>query len=91
MATGINANANLTTVGVTASASSTVLNIKSASINNTTYTKSLSGGATETITLAPATSVSQYSYTILTNSRPSPLEEPLNLKLPPIKLSNQPQ
>ncbi|MDP3510578.1 MAG: RHS repeat-associated core domain-containing protein [Candidatus Melainabacteria bacterium] len=62
LATAINANANLTAVGVTASASSTVLNIKSASINNTTYTKSLSGGATETITLAPATSVSQYSY-----------------------------
>lgn len=62
LATAINANANLSAVGVTASASSTVLNIKSTSINNTTYTKSLSGGATETITLAPATSVSQYSY-----------------------------
>ncbi|MDP3508980.1 MAG: RHS repeat-associated core domain-containing protein, partial [Candidatus Melainabacteria bacterium] len=62
LATAMNANANLTAVGVTASASSTILNIKSASINNTTYTKSLSGGATETITLAPATSVSQYSY-----------------------------
>jgi RHS repeat-associated protein len=62
LATAINANANLAAVGVTASASSTVLNVKSTSINNTTYTKSLSGGATETITLAPATSASQYSY-----------------------------
>jgi len=62
LATAINANANLTAVGVTASASSTVLNIKSASINNTTYTKSLSGGATATLTLAPATSATQYSY-----------------------------
>ncbi|MBP9092306.1 hypothetical protein KBI23_14855 [bacterium] len=62
LATAINANANLAAIGVTASASSTVLNIKSTSINNTTYAKSLSGGATETITLAPATSVSQYSY-----------------------------
>jgi RHS repeat-associated protein len=62
LATAINANANLTTVGVTATASSTVLNIKSASINNTTYMKSLSGGATETIILAPATGATQYSY-----------------------------
>jgi len=62
LATSINANANLAAVGVTASSSSTVLNLKSTSISNTTYSKSLSGGATETITLAPATSVSQYSY-----------------------------
>ncbi len=62
LASAINANGNLSAIGVTASASSTVLNIKSTSINNTTYTKSLSGGATETFTLAPATSVSQCSY-----------------------------
>jgi RHS repeat-associated protein len=62
LATAINSNANLTAIGVTATSSSTVLNIKSASANSTTYTKSLGGGATETITLAPASSVAQYSY-----------------------------
>jgi RHS repeat-associated protein len=62
LATAINGNANLTAIGVTATSSSTVLNIKSASANSTTYTKSLSGGATETITLAPAGSVAQYGY-----------------------------
>jgi RHS repeat-associated protein len=62
LAAAINANANLTAAGVTATSSSTVLNLKSTSINNTTYTKTLSGGATATITLAPASSVSQYSY-----------------------------
>ncbi len=62
LATAINANANLTSAGVTATSSSTVLNLKSTSINNTTYTKSLSGGATATISLAPASGVSLYSY-----------------------------
>jgi len=62
LATAINGNANLTAIGVTATSSSTVLNIKSTSTNSTTYTKSLSGGATETITLAPASGVAQYGY-----------------------------
>lgn len=38
------------------------MNIKSTSVYATTYTKSLSGGATETITLAPATNVTAYGY-----------------------------
>jgi len=62
LATAINANANLTAAGVTATSFSTVLNLRSTSINNTTYTKTLSGGATATITLAPSSSVSQYTY-----------------------------
>jgi len=39
-----------------------VINIKSTSIDNTTYAKFTSGGATETIALAPASGVSQYGY-----------------------------
>jgi len=62
LAAAINADSNLSGIGVTASAVSTVVNIKSASINATTYTDSTSGGATETITLAPAASVSNFGY-----------------------------
>jgi RHS repeat-associated protein len=38
-----------------------VVNIKSSSINSTTYTQSV-GGGTETITLAPATGASKYTF-----------------------------
>ena len=62
LAASINADSNLAAVGVTATAVSTVVNIKSTSTNNTTYAKSTSGGATETIVLAPASSATQYGY-----------------------------
>ncbi|MCW5824878.1 MAG: LysM peptidoglycan-binding domain-containing protein [Cyanobacteria bacterium TGS_CYA1] len=62
IASAINADTDLSTQGITATSSSTVVNIKSTSVNATTYTKSLSGGATETITLAPATNVTAYGY-----------------------------
>jgi len=61
-ASAITANTSLAAIGVSASSSSTVINIKSTSINATTYTAATSGGATETINLAPASSVSQYAY-----------------------------
>lgn len=62
MASAINADTALQATAVTATSSGTVLNIKSASANATTYTKSTSGGATETVALAPSTSATQYGY-----------------------------
>jgi RHS repeat-associated protein len=62
MAAAINADTALQAIAVSATSSGTVLNIKSASANATTYTKSTSGGATETIALAPSTSGTQYGY-----------------------------
>jgi phage tail sheath gpL-like len=62
MAAAINADTALQAIAVTATSSGTVLNIKSASANATTYTKSTSVGATETIALAPSTSATQYGY-----------------------------
>ncbi len=62
LATAINGNSNLSGIGVTAAANSTVVNIKSASINATSYAESTNGGAKETITLAPATGVVQNAY-----------------------------
>ncbi|MBK8223167.1 MAG: hypothetical protein IPK73_19295 [Candidatus Obscuribacter sp.] len=66
VATGIaamlNTDSSLTGIGVSASAVSTVVNISSASINATTYSRATSGGATATLALAPATAVTQYGY-----------------------------
>lgn len=52
LANAITADSALVAIGVSATGVSTVLNIKSTSQNATTYTSSLSGGATATITLA---------------------------------------
>lgn len=62
MASAINADTALQAIAVTATSSGTVLNVKSASANATTYTKSTNVGATETMALAPATSATQYAY-----------------------------
>lgn len=66
VATGIaamlNTDSSLTGIGVSAAAVSTVVNISSASINATTYSKATSGGATATLALAPATAATQYGY-----------------------------
>ena len=62
IASAINADSNLSTLGVTATAVSTVVNISSASLNATTYAKSTSGGATETVTLGLSTSVMASTY-----------------------------
>ncbi len=53
----LNADSTLTGIGVSAAAVSTVVNISSASINATSYSRATSGGATETLALAPATAV----------------------------------
>ncbi|MBK9617558.1 MAG: LysM peptidoglycan-binding domain-containing protein [Candidatus Obscuribacter sp.] len=58
----INANTSLQAVNLSATSSGTVVFVKSSSINATTYAKSLSGGATETIALAPSTSANLYGY-----------------------------
>ncbi len=52
IAAAINADTNLQNIGVTATAVSTVVNVKSASVNATSYSVSRSSGATETMTLA---------------------------------------
>jgi RHS repeat-associated protein len=59
LAAAISADANLQTLGVNASATSTLLKIRSTSSNITTYTSSTSGGATETITLGVSSNLVQ--------------------------------
>lgn len=54
IAAAINANSNLSAIGVGATSAGTIVTFISASANLTTYTKSTSGGATETITLGTA-------------------------------------
>jgi RHS repeat-associated protein len=54
LAAAVNANANLQKLGVTAAATGTNIVMVSQSANLTAYSKSLSGGATETISLATA-------------------------------------
>lgn len=54
LAAAVNANANLQKLGVTAAATGTNMVMVSQSANLTAYSKSLSGGATETISLATA-------------------------------------
>ena len=62
LTSAVNANTNLQAVNVSATSSGTAVFVKSASINATTYAKTLSGGATETIALAPSTSANLYGY-----------------------------
>lgn len=52
LATLINGDGNLSAAGITATSSGTVLNLKSGSINATTYSYSLSASATETVNLS---------------------------------------
>ena len=58
LAAAINADTNLQTAGISASAGGDVVNILSYSPNATTYSKSTSGGATEVITLGTAAAAS---------------------------------
>jgi RHS repeat-associated protein len=62
LVTAINADANLSAIGVTAASVATVVNIKSTSLNATTYTQSTSSGATESITLGVSTGVLQANF-----------------------------
>ena len=62
LAAAINADSNLSNIGVTASSSSTVVSIESVSPNLTTYTESVSSGATETIALGTSIGASQAAY-----------------------------
>jgi YD repeat-containing protein len=55
LAAAVNANANLRKLGVTAAATGTKLAMISQPVNATAYSKSLSGGATETISLGTPT------------------------------------
>lgn len=58
----INSDAALTAIGVTANSVNTVINIKSTSIHSTTYSQSVSPGATETILLATGIGVTQSAH-----------------------------
>lgn len=62
LANVIASDSTLSALGITASAASTVINLNSTSNNLTTYTSSVSGGATETITLGSSTGITGYSY-----------------------------
>ncbi len=55
LAAAITADSSLAAIGVSASSASTVITLKSNSVNVTTYTQSTSGGATETIALGANT------------------------------------
>lgn len=62
LAAAITADSDLQAIAVSASSSGTVINITSTSNNQTTYAKSTSGGATETITLAVSTCANTCTY-----------------------------
>lgn len=66
VASAINANSNLSTLGVTATSVATsvaaVVNIKSASLNNTSYRATTNSGATETVAIGNATEVTQSTF-----------------------------
>jgi len=61
-ATAINADTALQAIGVSATSTANIVNIKSVSVHFTTYAQSKSAGATETITLGLGTSVTQYGH-----------------------------
>jgi hypothetical protein len=62
IAAAINSDVNLQGIGVSATSAGTVVNIKSTSVNATTYSESTSAGATETITLGTGTGIRQFAY-----------------------------
>ena len=62
IASAINADSNLSGIGISATAVGTVVNMTSTSLNSTSYKQSTSGGATETISLGNATGVTQAAY-----------------------------
>jgi RHS repeat-associated protein len=62
IASMLNSDSSLAAIGVNASVVSTVVSISSTSIDATTYAKTTSVGATEILTIAPATSATQYGY-----------------------------
>jgi RHS repeat-associated protein len=65
LASAINADTSLASIGVTASANSTVVNVLSSSINFTTYATNESTGATETLVLAPGAALTGDSFNTL--------------------------
>ncbi|RTL42402.1 MAG: hypothetical protein EKK48_10430 [Candidatus Melainabacteria bacterium] len=62
LASAVNADTDLSAAGIAATAVRAVLNIGSQSVNATTFSTSTSGGASETISLAKSTSVTQFGY-----------------------------
>ena len=62
LASAINGTSSLSNLGISASASSTVLSLESTSPNMTTYAQSTSSGATETIALGKGMGVQQASF-----------------------------
>lgn len=62
IAAAINADTNLSAIGISAAANSTIVSMQSTSPNLTTFASSVSGGATETISLNKTSGVSQAAY-----------------------------
>lgn len=62
VAAAINGDSSLSSIGVIATSDSAVVNIRSASVNATTYAQSVNSGATETIALAASTGVLSDTY-----------------------------
>jgi RHS repeat-associated protein len=58
----INGDSTLAALGISATSVSTVVNLSSTSNNLTTYAKSTSAGATETITLSQSTGITQFAF-----------------------------
>ncbi|HEY9684985.1 MAG TPA: RHS repeat-associated core domain-containing protein [Oculatellaceae cyanobacterium] len=62
LVSAINADANLQTIGVTAFASSNVVNLESLSLNPTTYVSKVSSGSTETVALGKSIGATQAAF-----------------------------
>jgi RHS repeat-associated protein len=62
LASAVNADTNLSAIGISANPVGTVVNLTSTSMNNTTYSESTSAGATETITVNNTTGVTQAAF-----------------------------
>ncbi len=58
----ISGDSTLSALGITASSSSTVVNLSSTSNKLTTYVQSTSTGATETITLGQSTGITKFVF-----------------------------
>ncbi|KAJ8136478.1 hypothetical protein OY671_010309, partial [Metschnikowia pulcherrima] len=62
LVSAINADANSQTIGVTAFASSSVVNLESLSLNPTTYVSKVSSGSTETVALGKSIGATQAAF-----------------------------
>ena len=82
LAAAITADVNLQTLGVNATATSTLVKMRSVSPNITTYVPSTSGGATETITLGVSTnSIQSAAISVVGSSYQTRMNDVLSIKV----------